>query len=70
MVAAACGKLRTAMGPHWRGQTVTVMNNANGVIVVVKLVDWCGSSDKTIDLYYIAMAKLGGTGVLNVTVRW
>jgi len=70
MVAAACGKLRAAMGPHWRGRYVDVMNNQSGKRVVVKLVDWCGSKDKTIDLYWEPMRRLGGSGVLNVTVRW
>lgn len=68
MVAAACGKLRSAMGSHWRGKTVTVSTKTR--TVSVKLVDWCGSKDKTIDLYYAAMVKLGGSGVLAVTVRW
>jgi hypothetical protein len=68
MVAAACGKLRSAMGPDWRGKTVTVSTNAR--TVTVKLVDWCGSTTKTIDLYWSAMHALGGSGVLAVTVRW
>lgn len=69
MVAAACGKLRTAMGPDWRGRLVTVAAS-NGNRVTVKLVDWCGSTDKLIDLYWEPMRQLGGTGVLAVTVRW
>jgi len=68
MVAAACGKLRSAMGPNWRGKTVTVSTKTR--TVTVKLVDWCGSKDKTIDLYWAPMSKLGGSGVLSVTVRW
>ena len=68
MVAAACGKLRSAMGPNWRGKTVTV--STKNRTVTVKLVDWCGSKDKTIDLYWAPMSKLGGSGVLSVTVRW
>lgn len=56
------------MGPNWRGKTVTVSTQAH--TVTVKLVDWCGSTTKTIDLYWAPMHKLGGTGVLNVTVRW
>ena len=68
MVAAACGKLRAAMSPSWRGQTVTVSGGGNQV--TVKLVDWCGSSTKLIDLYWEPMSRLGGTGVLPVTVRW
>jgi hypothetical protein len=68
MVAAACAKLRAAMGPHWRGQTVTV--TAGNHQVAVTLVDWCGSKDKLIDLYREPMRQLGGSGVLRVTVRW
>ena len=72
LVAAACGKLRAAMGTHWRGKFVTVWY-INGMIsrhVRVQLVDWCGSTTKTIDLYWAAMHALGGTGVLPVTIRW
>ena len=69
MVAAACGKLRAAMGPDWRGSTV-VVRAANGRQVTVRLVDWCGSRTKLIDLYWEPMHRLGGTGVLRVTVSW
>jgi len=69
MVAAACGKLRASIGTHWRGKVVTV-TNASGKTISVKLVDWCGSTDKLIDLYWEPMRRLGGTGVLPVTVRW
>jgi hypothetical protein len=68
MVAAACGKLRSAMGSRWRGKTVTVSTKTR--TVSVKLVDWCGSKDETIDLYWEPMRRLGGSGVLAVTVRW
>ena len=68
MVAAACGKLRTAMGPNWRGKTVTVTNR--GKTIAVRLVDWCGSKTKLIDLYWEPMRRLGGTGTLPVVVRW
>ena len=68
MVAAACGKLRRAMGPRWRGRYVTV--TSGGRQVTVRLVDWCGSEDKTIDLYWEPMRRLGGTGVLRVRVGW
>lgn len=68
MVAAACSKLRSAMGPNWRGRRVTV--TSGGRTVTVKLVDWCGSKDKLIDLYWEPMRRLGGSGVLPVTVRW
>lgn len=66
-VAAACAKLRNAMGT-WRGRVVRVQ--ANGRSVNVKLVDWCGSKDKTIDLYYAPMRALGGSGVLTVRISW
>ena len=68
MVAAACLKLRRAMGPGWRGDRITV--TGNGRTVTVQLVDWCGSTDKLIDLYWEPMRRLGGSGVLPVTVRW
>jgi hypothetical protein len=68
MVAAACGRLRTAMGSHWRGRVVTVTAGSRSVRIT--LVDWCGSGTKTIDLYYAVMVRLGGTGVLPVTVSW
>lgn len=69
MVAAACGRLRAAMGSNWRGKHVAVLA-ANGNSVVVQLVDWCGSTSKTIDLYWEPMRRLGGTGVLSVIVTW
>ncbi len=68
MVAAACGKLRRAMGPTWRGDRVTV--SSGGHAVSVKLVDWCGSRTKLIDLYWEPMRRLGGSGTLPVVVRW
>jgi hypothetical protein len=67
MVAAACVGLRAAMG-SWRGKTVTV--TAGSKQVSVKLVDWCGSKSKILDLYWEPMRRLGGTGVLPVVVRW
>jgi len=68
MYAAACAKLRAAMGPNWRGKTVTV--TGNGTWVKVKLIDYCASEDKTIDLYRDAADVLGYTGILRVTVSW
>ena len=70
MVGAACGKLRAAMGPNWRGKTVLVRSSDQQV--TVKLVDWCGSKDKLIDLHPGAFKELGplSRGVLRVTVRW
>jgi len=68
MYAAACAKLRAAMGPNWRGKTVTV--TGNGTWVKVKLIDYCASKDKTIDLYRDAADVLGYSGVLRVKVSW
>lgn len=70
LYAAACGKLRRAMGSGWRNDVVRVRALESGRSVTVKLVDWCGSEDKTIDLYWDAMKALGGTGVLRVEVSW
>lgn len=67
MVAAACGKLRSAL-KNWRGKTVTV--SSGGRSVQVKLVDWCGHPTRAIDLYWEPMRRLGGTGLLNVRVSW
>jgi len=66
MVAAACSPLRKSLGPNWRGKYVVVATKTRAV--VVKLVDWCGSPTKTIDLYWEPMRRLGGTGVLHVTI--
>jgi hypothetical protein len=68
MVAAACGKLRRAMGSSWRGDTVSVRHGSR--TIKVKLVDWCGSTSKLIDLYWEPMRRLGGSGVLSVQVSW
>jgi hypothetical protein len=70
MVAAACGKLRAAIGPDWRGMQVTVM--ANQQRISVRLVDWCGSKDKLIDLYAAPFSMLAPTsrGVVAVEVGW
>ena len=68
MVAAACYKLRSAFGSHWRGRRVTVTYHSR--VVIVRLVDWCGSRDKLIDLYWEPMRRLGGSGVLSVKVAW
>lgn len=68
MVAAACGKLRRVMGPHWRHTRVIV--SSGGHSVAVTLVDWCGSTTKLIDLYWEPMRRLGGSGTLPVVVRW
>ncbi len=68
MVAAACLKLRKAMGSDWRGQKVVVKSGSTSV--TVRLVDWCGSTSKLIDLYWEPMRRLGGSGTLPVVVSW
>lgn len=73
LYAAACGKLRRAMGGeddhYWRGKRVGV--TGNGHAVTVRLADWCGSEDKLIDLYRDAMDVLGpSSGGYAVTVTW
>ena len=70
MVAAACGRLRDAIGPKWRGRFVIV--RAGSRSVVVQLVDWCGSSSKTIDLYAAPFSRLAplSQGVVKVVVSW
>lgn len=75
LVAAACGKLRRAMGgnanKYWRNKTVTVRRNGTNQLVRVVLRDWCASEDKTIDLYRDAMDRLGpSSGGYNVTIFW
>lgn len=67
--AAACASLRHAMGKYM-GRYVTVTRKDTGESIKVKIVDKCASTDKTIDLYWDAMHKLGGTGVLRVKVEW
>ena len=43
----------------------------NGTSVTVVLVDYCASTDKTIDLYRDSMDVLGpSSGGYNVTIRW
>ena len=71
MVGAACGKLRAAMGPNWRGQTVTV-TATNGNHVSIMLVDYCASTDKLVDLYATPFSRLAtlSSGVVRVEVRW
>lgn len=68
--AAACGKLRRAIGPKWRNDIVTVKNIENNKTVRVKLVDWCGSKTKTIDLYQDAMGKIGAKWTAQVEITW
>lgn len=70
MVAAACAPLRKAMGTNWRGRRVVVASAGRSVVVV--LVDYCASTDKTIDLYAAPFSVLGALsrGVLPVSVGW
>ena len=73
MYAAACWRLRQAIGASWRGRRAVVVYG--GRRIVVRLNDYCASRDKTIDLSDEAFRALapGGLlsrGVLRVTVRW
>ena len=74
LVAAACGKLRRAMGgseKDWRNKQVTVRRRGTNQLVWVVLRDWCASEDKLIDLYRDAMDRLGpSSGGYEVTVFW
>lgn len=58
------------MGLNWRGRRVIV--TSGGRSVVVTLVDYCASTDKTIDLYAAPFSRLGALsrGVLFVRVGW
>ena len=68
--AAAGPGLRKALGPHWRGQTVTV---CHGKCIVVKLTDWCAcrNGQRLIDLDDQSFAKLAplSAGVIPVTIK-
>jgi hypothetical protein len=68
LVAAACLPLRRVLGPRWRGSYVDV--SAGGRSVRVRLVDWCGSKTKTIDLYAAAFERLAplSRGVVGVVI--
>lgn len=68
MYAAACLKLRRAMGSDWRGNRVSV--TSRGRTILVRLVDWCGSTTKLIDLYSDAAEALGFGGTRTVRVSW
>ena len=67
--AAAGPRLRSALGPGWRGRTVTV--TAGGRSVEVVLVDWCACPSADIDLYagmFAALAPLD-RGRITVSVE-
>lgn len=70
MYAAAGPALRTALGPGWRGQTVTV--SSGGHSVTVQLIDClCGNTAGLIDLYADVVVALGlplSSGVYLVRV--
>ena len=71
LYAAAGPRLRSALGPGWRGKVVTV--TANGRSVVVRLVDTCQCyGSRLIDLYASAFARLAplSVGLVRVTVAW
>lgn len=58
------------MGPGWRGEVVTV--TGNGSSITVRLVDYCASTSKTIDLYAAPFSMLASLdrGVVRVEVGW
>jgi hypothetical protein len=63
--AAAGPKLRSAIGPSWRGSIVYVDG------IRVRLIDWCQCyqgepHEKLLDLYYDVYARTGTA----VTIRW
>lgn len=69
LYAAAGPRLRAALGPAWRGRTVTV---CAARCARVRLVDWCQcyagrSIEKVIDLYHDAWAATGGG---RVAISW
>ena len=70
--AAAGPALRAALGPRWRGKTVTVCSGPRCVRVVLS--DWCAcrTGNRVVDLDRAAFAALAPTsrGVIPVTVRW
>lgn len=71
LYAAACGKLRRAIGRTWRNDVVRVTSDWGSVRV--KLVDYCASEDKTIDLYWDAFRIVrspDNDGVVRVKVGW
>lgn len=66
---AAGPRLRKLLGPHWRGQWVTV--RVPGHHIRVKLTDWCRCPNgRIIDLDSRSFAVLGSLrrGVITVTV--
>ena len=69
--AAAGPALRDALGPDWRGQTVTVCADR---CVVVRLTDWCWcpKGRRVIDLDDDDFAKLAplSRGVIAVTIEY
>jgi hypothetical protein len=76
LYAAAGPRLRSALGPGWRGTAVTIA--ANGLSARVKLIDVCQCYDgmvkeRVIDLYASVWAALGvplSRGLVKVTVAW
>lgn len=68
--AAAGPALRRALGPRWRGRSVTVCAAA---CVRVRLTDWCAcGGGRVVDLDARSFARLAplSRGVLKVTVGW
>jgi len=69
LYAAAGPALRQALGPGWRGRSVTVCRST---CIRVKLVDWCAcSGTRVVDLSDEAFRALGplSRGLLRVEVQ-
>jgi hypothetical protein len=69
--AAAGPALRAALGPRWRGKTVTACDRAGRCVRAV-LSDWCAcGGGRVIDLDHRLFARLAPTsrGVIHVEVR-
>lgn len=74
--AAAGPALRDALGPDWRGQTVTVCGT-NGACVRVRLTDWCQCGDRNgrdtlidLDVRDFGRLALPSMGVIPVTIEY
>lgn len=69
--AAAGPALRRALGPSWRGRTVTI--TAGRASTTLKLVDFCACGGRLLDGYAALWFGLGiplSRGLVNATVQW
>jgi len=66
--AAAGPRLRAALGPGWRGRSVTV---CAAICVQVRLSDWM-AADRLVDLDSRSFSRLAplSRGIVEVSVRW